>query len=120
ANLRDVAPFDIDFAPPPKGPSGRRNLQWGSNAWSIMATSEHPDEAWEHVKFLMSEPGQIIFSALGLPGLRSVAQSQVFLEPWDGYRYDLVLDGVAGYSHSYYPTEDWNQWTAESAAVLRQ
>jgi len=46
--------FQFDVAAMPKGTTGRRGITPAGGAWSIAATSEHPDEAWEFIKFLTS------------------------------------------------------------------
>ena len=75
------AGFDWDFAPMPAHPdTGIRSVQMGSNAWSILGTSEHPDEAWELVKFLMGEGGQRGMMANGVPGLTAVVESAEYQE----------------------------------------
>lgn len=52
-------------------------------AWSISADTQHPAEAYELLKFLTGEAGQRLSSELGLavPSMRSVAESDAFLEP---------------------------------------
>jgi multiple sugar transport system substrate-binding protein len=47
------ATFDVGFAPLPEGPEGRRSPINGLSD-AIYAGTEHPDEAWEWVKFLAS------------------------------------------------------------------
>jgi len=46
--------FDFDVVAMPKGSTGRRGITPAGGAWSIASTSEHPEEAWEFIKFLTS------------------------------------------------------------------
>ncbi|MEO1061881.1 MAG: sugar ABC transporter substrate-binding protein [Actinomycetota bacterium] len=54
------------FAPTPIGPSGQRASMFNGLADSITVASEHPDEAWEWVKFLASPACQEIVGAGGV------------------------------------------------------
>jgi multiple sugar transport system substrate-binding protein len=53
-NVLSNAPFRIGIAPFPAGPAGRVTLAT-TDAYGIWVGSEHPDEAWELMKFLQSE-----------------------------------------------------------------
>lgn len=48
------AEFETLFFPTPVGPTGQRASMFNGLADSISASSQHPDEAWEWVKFLAS------------------------------------------------------------------
>jgi multiple sugar transport system substrate-binding protein len=73
------AGFDWDFAHMPvNANTGIRNVQMGSNSWSILSTSEHQEEAWQVVKFLMGEGGQRGMMKNGVPGLKSIVESQEY------------------------------------------
>lgn len=55
----------------------------GTNGYPILKDSKHKDEAWEFIKFLISEEGSAFFAELGgtiVPARVSVAQSDAFLE----------------------------------------
>ena len=94
---------------PPAGPV-RRNVQVGSNAWGIISNTEHPEEAWEFMKWLIGEGGQKAIGTLGIPGLRSVAFSPEYLAPWVDHDLPTYLDSVQNWGHDYYPTVDWGEW----------
>lgn len=49
----DNSTFDIGFASLPEGPEGRKSM-FNGLADSIWVGTEHPDEAWEWVKYLAS------------------------------------------------------------------
>jgi multiple sugar transport system substrate-binding protein len=59
----------------------RANVAAGAG-YVIAANTSHPDAAWTFLKFLSSFKGQAIFaeSGIAVPALRSVAQSEVFME----------------------------------------
>ena len=59
SSLVDTEGVDVGFAPLPEGPEGRWSIYNGL-ADSITADTEHPDEAWEWVKFLGSADCQNI------------------------------------------------------------
>ena len=55
--LKDIlanAPFRVGVAPMPAGPAGRVTLAT-TDGFGIYAGTEHPEEAWELVKFLISD-----------------------------------------------------------------
>jgi len=105
------AGFDWDFAPMPVNPdTGIRSVQMGSNAWSILGTSEQPNEAWQLVKFLMGEGGQQGMMASGVPGLSAVAESQAYQDLHQPQNISIVTNDFANYGHDYYPTPDTGEW----------
>ncbi len=55
--LKDIlanAPFRVGIAPFPTGPAGRATLAT-TDGFAISAATRHPEEAWELLKFLVSE-----------------------------------------------------------------
>jgi multiple sugar transport system substrate-binding protein len=60
-------------APVPAGPGGRASvLMW--LGWGISGQSQHPDAAWELLKWLTTEPGQRVFALKALSGNPVVSQ----------------------------------------------
>ncbi|MCB0107764.1 MAG: sugar ABC transporter substrate-binding protein, partial [Caldilineaceae bacterium] len=105
------AGFDWDFAPMPANPdTGNRSVQMGSNAWSILSTSAHPNEAWQLVKYLMGEGGQRGMMSNGVPGLTSVVESAEYRELHQPQDITVVTNDFANYGHDYYPTPDTGEW----------
>lgn len=49
-------------APMPVGPSGKVYMDYGTAGWGVASYSEHPEEAWELVKFLSSKAANVEFS----------------------------------------------------------
>jgi multiple sugar transport system substrate-binding protein len=74
--------FEWGIAPLPRGPraSGDQTYGWPDNM-SVAATCEHPEEAWEFIKF-MTGPARTIDLTFGgkIPIYKSVALSEEFLE----------------------------------------
>ena len=61
-----AAEFETTFFPTPIGPSGERASIMNGLADSISASTEHPDEAWEWVKFLASPECQNLVAEEGV------------------------------------------------------
>lgn len=113
------AGFDWDFAPMPAHPdTGIRNVQMGSNAWSILSTSRHPDQAWEVVKFLMGEGGQRGMMKNGVPGLTSVVESEEYRALHEPQNVEVLWQDFANHGHDYYPTPDTDEWWSAVAQEM--
>lgn len=105
------AGFDWDFAHmPANATTGIRRVQMGSNAWSIISTTQHQEEAWQVVKFLMGEGGQRGMMKNGVPGLTSVVESQEYRDLHAPQNIEVLWSDFANYGHDYYPTPDTDEW----------
>lgn len=63
--------FEWDIAPLPVGPAGERGSWVAGDMWGISASTPHPEEAWEFLKFLTSPEAMAIMTRrTGLPGSR--------------------------------------------------
>ncbi len=103
--------FDWDFATMPiNADTGLRSVQLGSNAWSILGSSQHVPEAWQLVKYLSGEEGQRIMMNFGVPGLTSLVESQDYRDAHAPQDIDVVWNAFGEYGHDYYPTPDANEW----------
>ncbi len=74
--------LDFDIGVFPVGPGGTTpKTDLGSTGLAVSATTEHPEAAWEFVKFSTGPEGQAVIAESGLfvPVLRSVGQSDSFL-----------------------------------------
>ncbi len=95
---RSIESFDWDFAPMPRG-TQKANLV-ATVAWSISTRSQHPHEAWTLLKFLCGPAGQAKAARLGLaiPTLKTVANSDAFMQPDKRPRHDEVYIEQAQYA----------------------
>lgn len=80
--IRKVKDFDWDIAMFPKGPTGIRKFATGGTAYGILKTTKYPQEAWEVLKALSGDEGQIMLAEFGLaqPANRRIAEG----EHWAG------------------------------------
>ncbi len=90
----DIDEFEWDVVNLPKQKRAG-NLAAGAG-YVISANTEHPDEAWEFLKFLGSPKGQAIFAESGVvvPARRSVAQSAIFTEQKPKHNAQAFLGAV--------------------------
>ena len=81
--FRDIDTFDWDVVPFPHNHGIKPASALAMTAWSISSTSKHPDESYKLLKFLCSPEGQRLTakSGLAVPCIRSVAESDDFLQP---------------------------------------
>jgi multiple sugar transport system substrate-binding protein len=72
-----AAEFETTFFPTPIGPTGARASMFNGLADSISAGTEHPDEAWQWVKFLSSQACQdlVADTAVVFPAIPSAADT---------------------------------------------
>ena len=90
------AGFKFDVVPMPKGPAGPATSV-NSAGFVISKDSKHPDEAFEFVKFALSEAGQKRLAELGfaIPVLKSVAESDAYLKQPGDLNQQVFLDSIA-------------------------
>jgi multiple sugar transport system substrate-binding protein len=70
--------------PLPTGPGGHHAaIMW--MGWGISSTSKHPQEAWELLKWLTTEPGQQVFALKAMTGDKKTADTLPALKDpyWD-------------------------------------
>jgi ABC-type glycerol-3-phosphate transport system substrate-binding protein len=74
--LRKITSFDWDIVMFPKGPKGKRGFGTGGSGYTILKATKHPKEAWEVVKALAADKGQIMLAETGLaqPANRKIAE----------------------------------------------
>lgn len=77
---------NLDFAPPPKGPTGIQRVSVGGNAWSIVALSKARDAAWQALKWTHTRDGMLgpQLGAVSWPPVIWAAQSPKWLEIFKG------------------------------------
>lgn len=81
--FREIDQFDWDVVPYPYTPGVERAGALAMTAWAMSSTSEHPDESFKLMKFLCGPEGQRLtaLSGLAVPCIKSVAESDDFLQP---------------------------------------
>ncbi|MCX7918069.1 MAG: sugar ABC transporter substrate-binding protein [bacterium] len=100
--LRQQAKFNWDVAPVPKGPKTRATVLF-TVGMVIPTGSKHPNEAWEYLKYLGGPAGQSFFGstkiASGIPAIKSIAESTVFIDPTlPPEHIHVLLDAAADYA----------------------
>jgi len=79
--FRTITDFDWDVAPLPTGKSQATILH--SDGYCMTAAAKDKDAAWKFIEFANSPEGQKIIASTGrtVPSLKSVAESNAFLDP---------------------------------------
>lgn len=109
----NAANFQWDVAPMPKGPAGSATSV-NSAGFVVAEASEHPEEAFEFIKFVLSQSGQTRLTELGfaIPVLKSVAESPVFLEQQGtSINQQAFLDSLA-FAHMKPVFKGYDEWSA--------
>lgn len=90
-DILDGADFRIGIAPLPAGPAGRATLAT-TDGFGIYAGTNHPDEAWELVKFLISKDyGRAMAKANFLQPARAS-----LVDEWTGFIQEEFPQEAAG------------------------
>lgn len=94
----------FDIAPYPKGPGGAATFMGGSNL-AVFESSKHKEEAWEVIKYLMSDKAQIAYSKLSgfMPAVVSALNDPYIVN--DSRR--LVLKEAIKQGRTYPTTAFW-------------
>ncbi|MGB1287762.1 MAG: ABC transporter substrate-binding protein [Aggregatilineales bacterium] len=101
--------FDFDFASLPLGDSGQAVNRADGSCFAISASTEHPDEAWELVKFLAGPESTGVDMLLDLgvmtPALSDYRSDPRFIDPeaLPGVNKDAFLAGEGNYFSMYDP-----------------
>jgi multiple sugar transport system substrate-binding protein len=77
---------NLDFAPPPKGPTGIQRASVGGNSWSILALSKARDAAWAALKWTHTREGMLgpQLEGVSWPPLIFAASSPRWLDLFKG------------------------------------
>ncbi len=103
--------FDWDWADMPvNAKTGIKKVQMGSNAWGILSTTKHKDEAWALAKYLGGPEGAKGMMSLGLPGFKSIIDSPEFKQIHAPQHIEVPLGDFQKDSHNYYTTPDASAW----------
>jgi multiple sugar transport system substrate-binding protein len=87
ANLRPaIGAQNLDFAPPPKGPTGTQTAAVGGNSWSILGLSKAKDAAWQALKWIYSKEGiqGAWITVTSWPASIAAARSPLWLDQFSG------------------------------------
>ena len=103
--------FDWDWVDMPvNAKTGIKKVQMGSNAWGMLSSTDHKDEAWEVIKYLGGPEGAKGMMTLGLPGYKSIIDSPEFRAIHAPQHIEVPLTDFQKNSHNYYTTPDATQW----------
>lgn len=100
---------DLDFGivPPPAGPNGDRGTLMGGFGLVIPTAAEHPDEAWEFMKWWLAQPENALLwaqTSFNIPGNLEAIQDPFFQDDpfWkpilDSLEFAKIRPTCAGYS----------------------
>lgn len=59
AIAQSIGMQNLDFLPPPKGPTGIQSVRVAGNAWSVLALSRNLEAAWTVLKYLHTREGML-------------------------------------------------------------
>lgn len=105
--------IEWDFLHMPAHPeTGIISVQMGSNAWSILSSTDNADAAWEVVRYLGGPDGAAGVVSLGIPGYTSVIEGPEFSEMHAPQDITIPVSDFEQYGHDYYGTEDAGEWWA--------
>jgi multiple sugar transport system substrate-binding protein len=119
--LRETVKFEWDVAPLPRGKQVANVLH--SDAYCMSAASQVKEAAWQFIEYAMGVEGQTIAARLGrtVPSLRSVAESEAFLDPNNPPQHAQVwLDNMANNMRVLPKVENWNAIERTAAIELEQ
>lgn len=105
------AGLNLGVVPVPAGPAGRETIV-NSAGFVISASTPHPDEAWEFVKYATSEAGQTELAKIGLaiPIRESVTKSEAYLGQEAQIDHQVFVDALdyANVKPSFKGYEEWS------------
>ena len=108
----NALPFDWGVAPFPTGPAGRATLV---NSAGIVgsATTEHPDEVWEFIRYVVSEEGQSTLATLGfaIPVSEAAATGAAYMEQTSNGDHALFVAALE-YAHSKPSFRGYEEWAS--------
>jgi multiple sugar transport system substrate-binding protein len=95
---RQTKTIDWDIAPMPHGPKCQATRAT-TEGLAISPQSRHKAEAWEWIKFVLSDAGQAVFAQYGrgIPSVRRVAM-QTFADPKTPQHEERFLEALDHYA----------------------
>lgn len=115
--------FDWDVQVIPSHPEGRFTGM-GTFGYAVSAGTQHPQEAWDFVKTIITEEGQDTLARTyrTMPLLRSMAESNIFEEldpPPANYRGAFIGGQEYGILPRNYPVECGSLYTGQVNAAIQ-
>jgi multiple sugar transport system substrate-binding protein len=109
--LKDVR-FRWDIALPPKGPTELRLSRRFGNSLSIPRQSQHPNEAWELIKYILTSPSRMrlneLFESM-MPVYKSLTFSKEWIEGAPLCNRRAIIETEEKYSF-FHITPGWLEW----------
>lgn len=104
------------IAPLPMAPDGKRANLTFTNAWSASANTQHPEAAWELVKYMTGSTVQEsqLNAGFALPTLKSLANAPYFASHPD---FKVLFDAAPYSFADYYGSQDATIHTDVSNAI---
>ena len=105
--------FKYDVAPMPKGPAGQATSV-NSAGFVVAKATKHPQEAFDFIKFVLSQSGQTRLAELGFacPVLKTVAESPIFLQQSGStLNQQVFLDSLA-FAHMKPVFKGYDEWAS--------
>jgi multiple sugar transport system substrate-binding protein len=113
--LKDVR-FRWDITLPPKGPAGLRLSRRFGNSFCIPRQSQHPNEAWELIKYILTSPsrGRLneLFESM-MPVYKSLAFSKDWIEGVPLCNRRAIIETEEKYSF-FHITPGWLEWREQA------
>jgi len=118
SSFRETASFNWDVALMPAGPEKRVVRLW-PDSFAISATSQHVEEAWEYIKFVITQTQMDRYSgSRKVPVYRALATSPEWLEE-DLPPNKLIFIQQIPYGHPLEFRPNWGVWDGARASALR-
>jgi ABC-type glycerol-3-phosphate transport system substrate-binding protein len=112
----------LDFAPPPKGPTGLQSASMWGNAWSILALSRAKEAAWQVLRWLHTREGMLApqITAIAWPPLIWAANAPQWQDQFKGTRIAEATKVWETGGHDIIVVPEGNEaWTTMNAPVQR-
>jgi multiple sugar transport system substrate-binding protein len=109
----DTGGFKYDAVPMPKGPEGHATSD-NSAGFVVAKATKHPQEAFNFIKFVLSQSGQTRLAELGFacPVLKTVAESPIFLQQSGStLNQQVFLDSLA-FAHMKPVFKGYDEWAS--------
>lgn len=117
--LREQAKFRWDVVPLPNGPAGSR-VGIDASGYGISTQSQHPQESWALIRFLLSKEALLKVAASGLivPAREDVANAPGFLNPGAAPVHSAAFIEVIAKGVPTHTPPRWNEFSEELGLAL--